>query len=185
MHPQETKAVAEPTGDNAGGGYFSSLMGLLGSPRSFFSELPPAEGFRTPFQFLLFSALFHSGAFALTIAGHKTLMTIVVFLNALLMPLAAAVAGFIVCRMTTRRGLSFAVIFQVYAYSAGVTLLVSWIPLFSWFTEPWKWILITLGLRKTARMGWGTAAVVLAGSMALVFLFFYSLNAAVPVLLKN
>ena len=160
------------------GFYFQSLTGLLGSPRSFFTRLQGQEGLRTPFLFLFFSALFHTGACLTYIMEHRVLMAGIILMNALVMPLAGAAGAFLTARMLIGRRVSFAGLFAVYAYAAGVTLLASWIPLFVWITEPWKWILIALGLVRFEGLTWPRALLVLTGSLVITFLFFGSLSPA-------
>lgn len=183
-----TASTAQPDASSAprftAGLYFQSLTGLLGSPRRFFTDLPPQEGLRTPFLFLLLSALFNTAASMTTISEHRTLVAAVVFLNGLIMPMAGAAAGFLTLRMLSRERAPFAALHAVYAYAGGVVLLASWIPLFVWITEPWRWVLIFVGLVKTAGLGRRAAALVLAGSILLVALFFASLAPAL-VALKN
>lgn len=158
--------------------YLRTLNALLGSPKSFFSSLSPGQRIRAPFLFLLFSALFHTGASMTLLSGHRVALALVILANAVFMPLAAAGAGFLVSRMSSRKSASFPDLYAVYAYSSGVTLLASWIPLFAWITEPWKWILIMLGLRKGLGLGRFQTMVVFAGSLGMVALFFYSLSSA-------
>jgi len=183
-----TASAAPPDASSAprftAGLYFQSLTGLLGSPRRFFTDLPPQEGFRIPSLFLLFSALFHTAAFMTTVSEHRALMAAIVFLNGMTMPLAGAAGAFMVARMSTRQPASFTALYAVYAYASGVVLLASWIPLFVWITEPWRWTLIFLGLVKTAGLSRRLALLVLAGSVLLVALFFASLAPAL-VAVKN
>jgi len=160
------------------GSYFQDLTRLLGAPRSFFSDLPAQPGYRIPFLFLFFSALFHTGACMTYIVEHRLLMAGVILLNALVMPIAGAASAFLVLHMILGRRRTLDLLYSVYAYAAGVTLLASWIPLFSWITEPWKWILITLGLARTANLSWTRALIALAGSLLLTALFFGSLSPA-------
>ena len=162
--------------------YFQSLTGLLGSPRSFFTNLCGQDGLRIPFLFLLFSALFHTGACMTYVVEKRLLMAGVILLNALVMPLAGACGGFLTARMSMGRRISFAALYTVFAYTSGVTLLASWIPLFAWITEPWRWILIGMGLVRFVGMTWPRALMVLAGSLVITALFFGSLAPALQAL---
>jgi len=168
----------DPPSRFSAGLYFQSLTGLLGSPRSFFTHLRGQAGLRTPFLFLLFSALFHTGACMTYVAESRVLMAGILLLNALVMPMASVGGGFLVVRMFLGRGISFGTLYAVYAYASGVTLLASWIPLFAWITEPWKWILIGLGLVRFAGLTRARALLVLAGSLLITALFFGSLAPA-------
>ena len=176
--------ITAPTRFSAGC-YFQSLTGLLGSPRGFFTQIRGQEGTRTPFFFLLFSALFHTGACMTYVAESRVLMAGIILLNALVIPLAGAGSGFLVVRMFLGRDLSFGTLYAVYAYASGVTLLASWIPLFAWITEPWKWILIGLGLIRFAGLTRGRALLVLAGSLLITALFFGSLAPALRAILGD
>jgi hypothetical protein len=160
------------------GWYFQALTRLLGAPRSFFSDLPAQAEYRIPFLFLFFSALFHTGACMTYIVEHRLVLAGVILLNALIMPIAGAAGAFLVLHMILGRRRPLALLYSVYAYAAGVTLLASWIPLFSWITEPWKWLLIALGLVHTAGLSCPRALIALAGSLVLTALFFGSLSPA-------
>lgn len=80
-----------------------------------------------------------------------------------------------VMTMTMGKRVSFPRLFSVYAYATGVTLLASWIPLFIWLTEPWKWMLIIFGMVKGCGLKWMQAILVVAVSIFIVVLFFWSI----------
>ena len=60
----------------------------------------------------------------------------VFFINAMGMTFIAASIGFMVMIAIMGRRVTFARFFSIYALSAGVTLLASWLPFFIWLTEP-------------------------------------------------
>ena len=162
------------------GFYFQSLTRILGSPRQFFSELPENVGFGKPFGFLLISGLFFTGA-SLTCIHEKTvLMAGILLINAVGMPLIAAGIGFTAMTMTIGKRVAFTRLFAVYAFAVGVTLLASWIPLFVWLTEPWKWLLIATGMVKGCGFKWMQAFLIIGLSIFVLVLFFWSLG---PVIL--
>ncbi len=167
-----------PKADAAGaerfsvGSYFQTLKELVASPQSFFAGRSLEEGLRVPLLYLLFSALFHTAACMSYVPENRLLMAGIILLNAMVMPLLAAGAGLLVTRVVTRKPVSFTGLCSVYAYASGTTLLVSWIPLFFWFSEPWKWLLIAVGLFKTCGLNRWQTTLVLAGSIVLVTLFF-------------
>jgi hypothetical protein len=158
------------------GFYFQSLTRILGSPNQFFSELPEEMGFRKPFGFLLISSLFFTGASLTCIYDRHVLMAGILFINAIAMPFVTAGAAFIVITMTMIERVTFSRLFAVIAFAAGVTMLASWIPLFVWLTEPWKWLLIAMGMVKTCGFRWMQAIVIVACSIFFVLLFFWSLG---------
>ena len=160
--------------------YFQALTMILGSPGQFFEELPQDTGYRRPFGFLLISSLFFVGA-SLTQAHDKPwFMAAILFLNALGMTFITAVVGFMVMGMIRGRRIPFPRIFAVCAYSSGVTMLASWIPLFVWITEPWKWTLISIGMVRACALSWKQTILVMGISIFVIVLFFWSV---MPVIL--
>ena len=160
--------------------YFQTLTRILGAPRQFFSELPDEWGFRKPFGFLLLSSLFFTGASLTCIHERPILMAGILLVNALAMPFITASISFLVMTMTMGKRVTFARLFAVYAFASGVTLLASWIPLFVWLTEPWKWLLIIFGMVKGCGLRWMQAILIIGLSIFILVLFFWSLT---PVIL--
>jgi len=158
------------------GFYFQALTKMLSSPSRFFGELPIETGFRQPLSFLILSSLFFAGASLTTISENLVLVGGILFVNALAMPFVTAGIGFMVMVMAMGKRVPFSKLFSVYAYAAGVTLLASWIPLFIWMTEPWKWLLIVIGMVKGCGFKWFQAILVAAASIFVVVLLFWSLG---------
>ena len=158
------------------GMYFQCLTRLLGQPRHFFSELDEKLGWKAPFGFLLVSSLFFAGASLIGSMPEKTFVFgSIFFLNALGMTLIAACAGYGVMTMIFGRRVPFVRFFSIYAFSSGVTLLAAWVPFFIWLTEPWKWWLIGIGLRRGLGFSWRQTLVIIGISVAVICLFFWSL----------
>ncbi|MBW2047892.1 MAG: YIP1 family protein [Deltaproteobacteria bacterium] len=156
--------------------YFQALTRMLSSPSRFFGELPGRTGFRQPVGFLIISGLFSASASLTTIDENQVLMGGILLVNAVGMPLVTAGIGFLVMTMTMGKRVTFQRLFSVYAYAAGVTLLASWIPLFVWLTEPWKWALVVVGMAKGCGFRWMEAILVVGSSILIVDLFFWSLG---------
>lgn len=157
------------------GFYFQALTRMLSSPSRFFSELPDETGFRQPLGCLIISSLFFAGAGLTTISENQILMGGILWVNAVAMPFVTAGITFMVMTMSMGKRVNFPKLFSVYAYATSVTLLASWIPLFVWLTEPWKWILIVIGLVKGCGFRWMQAILVVVVSIFIVMLFFWSL----------
>jgi hypothetical protein len=157
------------------GFYIQTLTGILGSPMRFFGELPEEVGFRNPFGFLLISSLFFTGASLTCIYDRHVLMAGILLINAIAMPFVTAATAFLIMTMTMIRRVSFTRLFAVFAFAAGVTMLASWIPLFVWITEPWKWLLIAMGMVKACGLRWMQAILIVGCSIFIVLLFFWSL----------
>ena len=158
------------------GFYFQALTRMLSSPSRFFGELPDETGFRQPLGCLIISSLFFAGAGLTTISENQILMGGILWVNALAMPFVTAGVTFMVMTMSMGKRVSFPKLFSVYAYATSVTLLASWIPLFVWLTEPWKWVLIGIGMVKGCGFRWMQAVLVMAVSIFIVVLFFWSLG---------
>jgi hypothetical protein len=173
-------AMAQKTAQFSITYYFQVLTKVLGAPGTFFRELPENNGFIQSIGFLVVSAAFSSGAAVLTQPLEQPLVAGgIYFINAMGMTLIAAGLGYIIMVMTAGRKVGFQRFFCVYAFASGVTLLAAWIPLFVWLTEPWKWILIGVGLSKTIGLKWIPIVLIIGISIAVIILFFWSLAAMV------
>ncbi len=162
------------------GFYFQALAGILSSPRRFFSGLPHGDAMGPALGCLLASSLFFACA-GLTLPHERPFITAAVLcLNAVFMCFISAAVGYAVMTMTLGRRVGFSGFFSVYAYSASVTLLAAWIPLLVWITEPWKWLLIGMGLVRACGLRWFQAAMIVGISIFVMVVFFWSLG---PVIL--
>ena len=158
------------------GVYFRTLTQVLGSPGQFFEAMPEGIGLKQPFLFLLMSSLFFTGASLTCVPDRHMLMGGILFSNSVLMPFITSGVTFLVMTMIMGRRVSFSRFFAVYAFSGGVTMLASWIPLFVWITEPWRWGLILMGLVKGCGLKWMQAMGILSVSIVVLMLFFWSLS---------
>ena len=155
--------------------YFQALTGMLSTPGKFFEDLPEDVRFSRPLTFLLISALFFAGASPTWVGDNHLVMGAVYFTNAVVMSFITAGISYLIITMTMRRKVPFVRLFAVFSFAAGVTLLASWIPLFVWITEPWKWILIGIGLVRVCRLGWIQSVLVAATTVFIVLLLFWSI----------
>lgn len=176
-------ATIHPNGRFSVRYYFVALSKILGTPNSFFKELSDATGFKQSMGFLLVSAIFSTTALLMTQPLENPVLTgVIYFVNAVGMTVIAAGLGYMMVTMFAGPKVSFCRIFGVYAFASGVALLASWIPLFVWITEPWKWILIGIGLAKYCGLGWRFSILVILISVTVIILFFWSL---LPVISSN
>jgi len=157
------------------GFYFQTLTRMLSSPGDFFRGIGASPGLGKPIGFLIVSSLFFTGASLTCIRDRQVLMAGILLLNAVAMPFISAVVGFMVMTMIAGKKATFSRFFSLYAYSAGVTMLASWIPLFIWITEPWKWLLIGMGMVKGCGLRWVHAVLIIAFSLLILILFFCSI----------
>lgn len=155
--------------------YLRTLSQLLANPKGFFRELPPGMGVWPPLCFLLVSSIVFTLA-SLMNADVKPLVAAVIFMaNAVGMVFITSGLGFMVTVLTIGREAGYGRFFAIYAFSAGVTLLASWMPYFLFITEPWKWWLIYMGLTRNLALKWQQALMVIGLSIAILILFFYAM----------
>ena len=158
------------------GFYFRSLARVLGAPGAFFREWAEDIGFQKSMGFLAVSAAFFSAASLTTREFASPGMVFgIFFINAVGMTVIAAGIGYLVMTMFWGRKVTFRRFFSVYAFASGVTLLASWIPLFVFITEPWKWLMIGMGLTNGCGLKLQQAILIIAASIAMIVLFFWSL----------
>ncbi|MBW1738384.1 MAG: YIP1 family protein [Deltaproteobacteria bacterium] len=162
------------------GFYMHALTGMLGAPGRFFRELPDETGYRRPLGFLLVSSLFLTGASLTQVHERPLLMAGILLVNAIGMPFVTAGVSFMALTMFIGKRVPFQRIFTVYAFSSGVTMLASWIPLFTWITEPWRWVLVSIGMASGCGLNWKQTVLVIGVSILIIVLFFWSL---MPVIL--
>ena len=180
INAQETdpSAIRHPPSVAAGrftlGFYFQALTRMLSSPGRFFAELPQDIRLVQPLGFLVSSSLFFAGAGMTTLHESRLIMGGIWGLNAVVMPVILAGISFIIMTMSMGKRVTFERMFAIYAFASGVTLLASWIPLFVWITEPWKWVLIVLGMVKGCGFKWRQAILIAAGAIFVLLLLFWS-----------
>jgi len=156
--------------------YVQAVLGILGHPQKFFSELPPAMGMLPSLVYLVISALFFCAASMTSSRPHASyIMGGIYLFNAVGMVFIMAGLGYLVMALTIGRKVSFGRLFSIYALCSGVVLLVSWVPYLNVFTEPWKWYLVGAGLTKGCGMKPKEALLIILLSLAVWMLFFWAL----------
>ena len=157
------------------GFYFRTLTRILGEPRRFFCELGPETRMLSPLMFLMVSSVL-SAAGAMAGTGSRSLITGgILFVNSVGMVFVASGIGYLILTPVAARRIPYQRFFAVYAFSAGVTLLASWLPFFTCLTEPWKWWLIGTGMIHSLGLTRTQALVVIGLSISILILFFGSL----------
>ena len=164
--------------------YFQALTGMLSTPGKFFENLPEIVRPGFPLAFLLVSALFFAGAGITCVGDNRLAMGAIYFINAVAMPFIMSGISYLIITMTMGSKVPFLQLFAVFSFAAGTTLLASWIPLFVWITEPWKWILTGIGMVKACKLGWIQSVLVMTVTIFMVMLIFWSL-APVIVLIRG
>jgi hypothetical protein len=159
--------------------YFRTLTRLWFSPGRFFRELPESPRVSQPLSFLLLSSLIVTAGTLIYLPERTLLMAAVVFINAAAMPFVASAFGYLVVTMMMGKRVGYRLLLSVYAFSSGATLPLAWLPFSLWFTETWKWVLIGIGLVKGCGLRPLQSAAVIAFSVIILVLFFWSLGPAI------
>ena len=161
-------------------GYFRTLIRVWFSPGRFFSELPDFSHLTRPFAFLLLSSLLFAAGNLLYLRERIVLKMAILLLNAVAMPFIASAFAYLVMTIMMGKHASYFRLFSVYAFASGATLILAWLPFSLWFIEIWKWFLIGIGMVKGCAFRPLQAGAVIALSMVILILFFWSLG---PVIL--
>lgn len=159
--------------------YGYALIQLLIEPRQFFSELPDRATLGKAFGFCVLCSLVFVSASLLT-GGYSNPVKMggIFFFNSVGMVFISSGLSYMIMVMTLGKRAGFNILFSIHAFSAGVTLIVSWMSFFFWFTEPWKWWLVYTGYKNTCNFSRKSALVILVITMVVQFFFVYSLYLA-------
>jgi len=163
-----TTFVSEQAGPCGKTNLMGALSGLTMSPRRWFAESFPVVTPHEATAMLLLAGLFHAAVGALPLSGTGTLVRAgILMANALGMTVLHAGMAWLVSRVVGEPRMRFASIWKVFAIGASPTLLIAWIPFTFFFTEPWRWVLVALGMIYGLGMGRLRTALVLliAGSL--------------------
>ena len=155
--------------------YLTALTALLCRPKDFFRACRPAAPLPQALRFLSLSACFSAAASAVGAGAHALPVAAILMINALGMTVISAGLGYMAMVMAAGRRVAFGAFFGVYAYSAGTTLIFSWVPFSFWFTEPWKWWLIWTGLVHGLGLPRRLTLAVIMLTVCILTLFFQSL----------
>jgi hypothetical protein len=159
--------------------YGYAVIQILIEPRQFFSELPGTTTLLKSLGFCVICSIFYVISSLLTGAHLNPVnMGAVLFLNNLGMICISATLGYIIMVITVGKKVRFNLLFSVNAFSSGVVLLFSWVSVFMWFTEPWKWWLVYTGFKNSCGFSWKSALLILILTMIVQSFLIYSLYLA-------
>jgi Yip1-like protein len=152
--------------------YGYAVIQILIEPRRFFTELPKNATMAKSLGFCVICSLFYTAASLLTGTYPSPIkMGGVFFINNVAMVFLPAGLSYMILVMIRKKKSRFPLLFSVCAFSSGITLLVSWMSMFLWFTEPWKWWLIYTGFKNTCGIPWKASLVILVLTMIIEFFF--------------
>jgi hypothetical protein len=134
--------------------YFQTIVALITSPRLFFAQLPQDTGYKKPLVFLAISGLFWASLRYVYFSDHSLFQAFTLGINAMGMPFVLAAFTFMIMGLFFGRLASYRHLAIIYVYATGVTMMVSWLPTTEIFTEPWRFILVAVGLVKWCSFKW-------------------------------
>ncbi len=160
--------------------YAQSFVQLLIEPGQFFKELQNKIEPHRVYGFFLICCGFFSLASLLTGNYSRAAwqMGIVFFAGTCGMVIISSFLGYISMVIVVGKVTSFSLIFSIYVFSFGITLFISWLPFFLWFSEPWKWWLIYTGFKNVCDINGKQAVLILIFSMTAQFFLLYSAHFA-------
>jgi len=161
--------------------YSQGVIRLLIEPILFFADLPAVHTTGRTLGFTALCAGFYAGAGLLTGPGPQSpvVMALIYFINAAGMVLISAITGFCTMVMISGKKQGFSLVFGLYAYASGVTMLISWLPFMLWFTEPWKYWLVYTGFRQSCGLSKARSITVLLISVPIQWCLIYSAITAI------
>ena len=156
--------------------YFQTVVDLITSPRIFFTQLPQVIGYKKSLSFLLISGLFWASLRYTYYSDHSLFEAATLLINAFGMPFVLAGFTFMVMGLFFGRITTFKRIGIIYIYATGVTMLLSWLPTIEIFTEPWRFILVAVGLVKACSFKWTQAITAIVLGVFIMLAMLASLN---------
>lgn len=156
--------------------YSTILMQLVRSPGVFYDNRGDGLQVKQSALFLFVSSmLFTAGSLLVLRCDNALISGMVLFVNAFGMVLVLSIIGYTVIGFSVGRKSTFGLFFSVYAYASGATLLAAWIPFMVVLAEPWRWILIGIGLRRACGLSIYSAVWVILCSITVVTLLLWSI----------
>jgi hypothetical protein len=134
----------------------------------------PDTDWKLPAKICGISALFHVAVSFTYVYGRSAPLAVILFLNAMLMPVITASLIHMFMTMTMGKKNNLGRIYAVVALATAPTLLFSWIPAAGFVTEPWRMLLIGFGLNKACGFSWKQSAFLLVSSFGALLLLLWS-----------
>lgn len=155
--------------------YLESLVSIIRSPAVFFENADGESGSRRALVFLMISGLFYCSVSMTYFFENSLLMGLIMMVNAVFMPALGACFSFCIMRMMTGSMVSYSRVFNVYAYSSGAVMVISWIPGLAIVMEPVRALLVGVGLYKTGTLGRFQSLLTVVLTAVLLLFFFWTL----------
>lgn len=148
--------------------YFNTLKQVVMSPKDFFNNFDGHS--RLPAVTFLVASSIVSALSGMVLGPHPAnlIQGSILLVNNFGMIVLAVIVAYAVMVPLAGSGIGFKRIFNVYAYSAGATLLFSWNPALIMLTEPWRWWLTWNGMRIECGLSALQSAIILTLSIVMI-----------------
>jgi hypothetical protein len=151
--------------------YFQTISNLMSRPGDFFGGTR-SESMIYSIKYLFVSILIFIMASMTLIRENHLSAAGILLINAVFMPFIMSIVSLLIIKMIGKKHVPFTNIFSVNAFASGTTILVSWIPLFLWISEPWKWTLIVIGYVRACGLNYRQAIVTMIITIIFIVLGF-------------
>ncbi len=156
--------------------YFQTIIALITSPRLFFTELSQETGYKRSLFFLGISGIFWASLRYTYFSDHSFFQAFTLVINALGMPFVLAAFTFMIMGLFFGRLTTYQHLTVVYAYATGVTMMLSWLPATEIFTEPWRFMLVAVGLVHWCSFRWTQAVTAIVLGVFFMLALLASMN---------
>jgi hypothetical protein len=155
--------------------YIDTLTALLIRPSRFFATAFQEVSAIQSLIVLTLSSIFFAATGTLIRPESASLTTgLILFVNAVGMAVLGSAAGYLAIAATGPRRYAFGQLFSIFSLSSGAVLLIAWVPLAFFITEPWKWWLIGTGMVNGLGMSKTRAAITMLFTFAAMVLLVYA-----------
>lgn len=151
--------------------YFQTISRLMSRPGGFFDGIR-GESMIYSVKYLFVSILIFIMASMTLIQKNHLSAAGILLINAVLMPFITSTVSLLIIKVIGKKHIPFTNIFSVNAFASGTTILISWIPLFLWISEPWKWTLIVIGYVRACGLDYRRAIATMIITIILIVLGF-------------
>jgi hypothetical protein len=168
------EAVCEPNCKMGIREYLETISAIIRSPAKFYESVASETGSRRALLFLMISGIFYCSVSMTYFFENSLKMGVIMMVNAIVMPALGAVFTFSLLGMTTQNRVPYGKVFNVFAYASGAVMVISWIPGLAMIMEPFRAVLVGIGLVKTFGIGKVRSVFLVIMTAVLLLLFFWT-----------
>ena len=158
--------------------YTRTLADLVVCPGAFFTERFNTVSVWHASGVLFLSALFSAMCLAMLSSQSAPLLTgMIGFVNGIFMTAVGCAIGYLVCLLIVGNRPSLSRLWALYSLSSGAVLLIAWVPSAFFLTEPWRWVLIGMGMVRGLKINRSRAVFIVLFTFGTTVLTVYAILA--------